>query len=210
MNDSQPSLDRRRPSLGRRGRSVPPARLLSQRRSDQPARRHSRDFRRPAVRRDGAGGLWSMPRRSSPICRARPGRSSPAAQAGRAEDPLRSPPASAGDRLKSISVIEIVNDDMPFLVDSVMGELTERGLDVRLVAHPIFAVERDKARQARRSAGEARQGGEPRESFIHIHVERIDDAPARDRDRAGARSRCWPTCGSACRTGGRCWRASTR
>jgi glutamate dehydrogenase len=41
--------------------------------------------------------------------------------------------------LKSVSVIEIVNDDMPFLVDSVMGELTERGLDVRLVAHPILA-----------------------------------------------------------------------
>ena len=42
-------------------------------------------------------------------------------------------------------MIEIVNDDMPFLVDSVMGELTERGLAVRLVAHPILAVERDKS-----------------------------------------------------------------
>jgi glutamate dehydrogenase len=35
-------------------------------------------------------------------------------------------------------VIEIVNDDMPFLVDSVMSELAERGLDVRLVAHPSY------------------------------------------------------------------------
>ena len=32
---------------------------------------------------------------------------------------------------------------MPFLVDSVMGELTERGLDTQLVVHPVFTVERD-------------------------------------------------------------------
>src|SRR5690348_14224804 len=56
---------------------------------------------------------------------------------------FESPPASAGTRLKGISVIEIVNDDMPFLVDSVMSQLNELGLDVRLVAHPIFAVDRD-------------------------------------------------------------------
>src|SRR5436305_14699311 len=45
---------------------------------------------------------------------------------------------SDGEHLKSISVIEIVNDDMPFLVDSVMAELTERGLVTRLIVHPIL------------------------------------------------------------------------
>ena len=50
---------------------------------------------------------------------------------------------ATGDRLASISVIEIVNDDMPFLVDSVMAELTERGIEIRLVAHPVLTVERD-------------------------------------------------------------------
>src|SRR5262245_57203877 len=44
------------------------------------------------------------------------------------------PPGLDG-RMKSVSVIEIINDDMPFLVDSVMGEVAERGLDIRLVAH---------------------------------------------------------------------------
>src|ERR1035437_8688083 len=39
----------------------------------------------------------------------------------------------SGER-KSVSVIEIVNDDMPFLVASVMGELAERRLNVQLVA----------------------------------------------------------------------------
>jgi glutamate dehydrogenase len=88
---------------------------------------------------------------------------------------IESPPA--GERLKSISVIEIVNDDMPFLVDSVMGELTERGLDICLVAHPVLAVKRDKAGRLAAPPAEARrESGEIRESFIHIHVERIDDA----------------------------------
>ena len=36
------------------------------------------------------------------------------------------------ERTKTVSIIEIVNDNMPFLLDSVMGELTEQGLDVRL------------------------------------------------------------------------------
>src|SRR3954453_23915413 len=39
---------------------------------------------------------------------------------------LSSPGAAAAGALKNISVLEIVNDDMPFLVDSVMGELSER------------------------------------------------------------------------------------
>ena len=90
---------------------------------------------------------------------------------------FESPPSSAGGHLKSISVIELVNDDMPFLVNSVMGELTERGLDVRLVAHPILAVTRDgTSGKLTAPPAEARRAkGELRESFIHIHVERIDD-----------------------------------
>ena len=40
-------------------------------------------------------------------------------------------------------MVEIVNDDMPFLVDSVMAEIGERRLTVQLVAHPVFGVQRD-------------------------------------------------------------------
>ncbi len=94
-----------------------------------------------------------------------------------------SPPASDGDRLKSISVIEVVNDDMPFLVNSLMGELTERGIGVRLVAHPIFSVTRDSDGKLTAPPTEARadaKAGSHNESFIHIHVERIDDAQKRE------------------------------
>ena len=90
---------------------------------------------------------------------------------------FESPSAAAGKRLSSISVIEVVNDDMPFLVDSVMGELNEHGLDIRLVAHPTFGVTRDSQGQLTRLIAEAPAGdGVFRESFIHIHVERIEDA----------------------------------
>src|SRR5258707_7141481 len=51
--------------------------------------------------------------------------------------------STPGQRLKSVSIVEILNDDMPFLVDSVMAELAEQGLDSHLVLHPRFAVERD-------------------------------------------------------------------
>src|SRR5581483_3240267 len=53
-------------------------------------------------------------------------------------------PAPAGEEpLQRITVIEAVNDDMPFLLDSVMGEVGARNLNVRLVAHPILSVARD-------------------------------------------------------------------
>jgi glutamate dehydrogenase len=78
---------------------------------------------------------------------------------------------------KSISIIEVVNDDMPFLVDSVMGEISDRRLDVRLVAHPVFGVRREAGKLA--ALGPADAADSKRESFIHIHVEAIEDEAAR-------------------------------
>lgn len=43
------------------------------------------------------------------------------------------------------TVIEIVTDDMPFLVDSVSAELARQGRGIQLVVHPIVAVRRDGA-----------------------------------------------------------------
>src|SRR5262245_45292021 len=81
------------------------------------------------------------------------------------------------DRIKTVSVIEIVNDDMPFLLDSVMNELTEQGVEIRLVIHPIFSIERDPAGCLVGFRGEGPAvGAAQRESFIHIHIDRIEDA----------------------------------
>jgi glutamate dehydrogenase len=75
---------------------------------------------------------------------------------------------------KAVTVIEAVNDDMPFLVDSIMGELAERKLDVRLVAHPVFGVTRANGKLTVVGAPDAGSGS--RESFIHIHIDAIEDA----------------------------------
>ena len=40
------------------------------------------------------------------------------------------------------TVVEIVTDDMPFLVDSVTSCLAQAGLSLHLVVHPHFMVER--------------------------------------------------------------------
>ncbi|HEV8435669.1 MAG TPA: NAD-glutamate dehydrogenase, partial [Thermoanaerobaculia bacterium] len=42
------------------------------------------------------------------------------------------------------TVIEIVNDDMPFLVDSVSAEVHRRDRNIHLLIHPVFRVRRDK------------------------------------------------------------------
>jgi glutamate dehydrogenase len=84
------------------------------------------------------------------------------------------------DKLKAISIIEIVNDDMPFLVDSVMAELAAHDIAVRLVAHPILGVERDSAGRLVSVSAQAKSA-KARESFIHIHVDRDGDEIRRDR-----------------------------
>jgi glutamate dehydrogenase len=94
---------------------------------------------------------------------------------------MRSPVSStASEHIGKISILEIVNDNMPFLLDSIMGELTEHGTDVRLVVHPIFAIERDTAGSLIGFSGEGvPTGTAQRESFIHVHTERIEDEARR-------------------------------
>ena len=99
-------------------------------------------------------------------------------KAGAPKIRLEPPATPAGDRLKHIEVLEIVNDDMPFLFDSVLGELADRGVDIRLVVHPVFAVVRDQDGRLTGFEG-ADAGTAQSESFIHIHVARIDDEARR-------------------------------
>ncbi len=77
-----------------------------------------------------------------------------------------------------VTVLDVLNDDMPFLVDSVLGELSERGVDIRFLVHPVLTVERDEAGRLTAFNG-IRKGEGRRESFIHIHVRGIDDAAQR-------------------------------
>jgi len=87
----------------------------------------------------------------------------------------------AEGRLAQVEIVEIVNDNMPFLVDSVMAELADQGFDVRFVVHPIVTVTRRADGTLAHYHGDA--GSPPgsdaaRESLIHIHIDRIDDHAA--------------------------------
>jgi glutamate dehydrogenase len=83
------------------------------------------------------------------------------------------PPSPSG-----IAVLDIVNDDMPFLVDSVLGELGERMLDIRLLLHPVFTVDRDDSGRLTAFRG-TRKSESRRESFIHIHIAGMDEEALR-------------------------------
>ncbi|MDE2030012.1 MAG: NAD-glutamate dehydrogenase, partial [Alphaproteobacteria bacterium] len=73
------------------------------------------------------------------------------------------------------TVIEIVTDDMPFLVASVTGVLQNLGYAVHMVIHPVLDVVRDGKGHVR---GLARSGapGAAAESFIHVQIDHCVDA----------------------------------
>ena len=78
------------------------------------------------------------------------------------------------------SVIEIVNDDMPFLVDSTAAEIIRQGLTLHLIVHPIFAVERDPDGSLMTIHPRHEASQPPRESWMHVEVDRLVDAQQRN------------------------------
>jgi len=73
--------------------------------------------------------------------------------------------------------IAIVNDDMPFLVDSVAATIAAHGLAIDQMVHPILSVERD-AKGA--LAGFHRGEAGARESLIYLETPRIDARQRRE------------------------------
>jgi glutamate dehydrogenase len=74
------------------------------------------------------------------------------------------------------TAVEIVTDDMPFLIDSIGMELNERGFGVHLIIHPVIQVRRDDAGELTEvlPAGSAVDGALA-ESVIHAEVARHTD-----------------------------------
>src|SRR5262249_38753418 len=77
------------------------------------------------------------------------------------------------------SVLEIVNDDMPFLEDSVLAELAERGIEVQFFVHPVLSVVRDATGRLTAFKGWKPAAGALREMVIYIHLERIEEEARR-------------------------------
>ncbi len=100
------------------------------------------------------------------------------------------------------TVVEIVTDDMPFLVDSVTMELNRRGLGIHLIIHPVMRVRRD-------ADGELLEvlppdATTPRasvaESVIHVEVDRETDPAALEALQEHLRA-CSARCAPRSRTG---------
>jgi len=86
-------------------------------------------------------------------------------------------PVPAADGFQSPnSIMLIVNDDMPFLVDSVTGALAEEGVGINLVLHPIISVARDFEGQLTSLDGET---DTQRESWMLLVLDRQGGDPAR-------------------------------
>ncbi|MFS3128135.1 NAD-glutamate dehydrogenase [Nocardioides sp. Bht2] len=89
------------------------------------------------------------------------------------------------------SVVEVITDDMPFLVDSVTMELVRQGHNPSLVIHPQFEVVRDITGALRTVAvaderiADTREAEATRESWMHVEVDPVID-PA---DTAGIEDR---------------------
>jgi glutamate dehydrogenase len=86
-------------------------------------------------------------------------------------------PSWSGDH----SLVEIVNDDMPFLVASVTAELNRHGLGVHLVIHPVVRVRRDaEGRLLELYEAHAAPSDAAAESWMHVQVDELTDPAALD------------------------------
>ena len=96
---------------------------------------------------------------------------------------VRTPdPRPDGEALPS--VIEIVTDDMPFIVDSVTMELSRSGHAIQLVIHPQLVVRRDVTGALRGLAtlGDTHDGSAGEimaESWMRVEIDRVTDPDER-------------------------------
>ena len=78
------------------------------------------------------------------------------------------------------TVVDIVTDDMPFVVDSVTTEVIRHGLGLHLTVHPVVPVRRDSGRIVDFLDAHDPMAGTTAESFVHLEVDRQTDAAVLD------------------------------
>ncbi|MFI6761388.1 NAD-glutamate dehydrogenase [Micromonospora sp. NPDC050417] len=83
------------------------------------------------------------------------------------------------------TVIEIVTDDMPFLVDSVTALLTAHHLDLHMLVHPLVVVRREPLGRLTEVAADVEPDdaidGDVVESWMRIEIDPIRDAAEREK-----------------------------
>ncbi len=82
------------------------------------------------------------------------------------------------------TVVQIVTDDMPFLVDSVTAELTRHDRGIHLVVHPQLIVRRDATGLLQevldRDSAPAGEFGVGTESWMHLEIDRVGSEQERE------------------------------
>jgi glutamate dehydrogenase len=78
----------------------------------------------------------------------------------------------------AFTIIEMVNDNMPFLVDSVAAAIDRQNLTVHMTIHPVLRLRRDAKGKLKEILPRSSEDGES-ESFIRFVVDREPDAQQR-------------------------------
>lgn len=77
------------------------------------------------------------------------------------------------------TVVQVCADDMPFLVDSVLGELRQRELTVHLLIHPQMVVHREGGELSVQDADPAADSSDVVESWMYLEIDRIPSEEGR-------------------------------
>jgi len=94
-------------------------------------------------------------------------------------------------RLGTRSVVQVVSEDMPFLVDSVTAELSQLGRQLHQIVHPVLVVRRDITGALQEVYDTSDPGRCPGdgvvESWMHVEIDREADEEALRRIEANLR-----------------------
>lgn len=71
------------------------------------------------------------------------------------------------------SVIQIVNDDMPFIIDSITAELSRQNLVIDKLFHPILSVTRQRGQLSSATSLKGAGADAQMESIIHIQLDEM-------------------------------------
>ncbi len=97
-------------------------------------------------------------------------------QPGKALLRVYNPEPGTGASGPLYTVVEVVTDDMPFLVDSIRMEINHHGFNVNLMFHPLFQIKRNANGKLLGTAEAANpQKHIYSESFIRVEIERVLD-----------------------------------
>ena len=78
------------------------------------------------------------------------------------------------------TVIDVVTDDMPFLVDSITMVVYRHGLVIHRLVHPLLGAERSAEGKLQATLPRGAAGSQP-ESWIHIEIDRVGDGGLTER-----------------------------